>query len=99
MGVHKHAASRVSAAKNWRDLAWVVKIAQKIVGTVLPNLNTVHASRLHKQASNIVTGPTRPGHSVFVPLQSQEIQSPQSPSRLRNTFFPRAVASVTPTLP
>ncbi|KAK3572709.1 hypothetical protein QTP86_006144 [Hemibagrus guttatus] len=38
--------------ENWRDLARIIKTAQKIVGTKLPNLDTVYASWLHKSASS-----------------------------------------------
>lgn len=62
--VLNNAASRVSAAKTQKDLVWVVKMAQKIVGTVLPNLDTVCASHLHKQASNIITDSTHTGHTL-----------------------------------
>lgn len=87
--------------ENRKDLARVVKTAQRIVGTELPNLDTVYASHLHKKASNISKDPTHPGHSLFVPLPSgkryRAIKA--RTNRLKNSFFPRAVASITPYTP
>ncbi|KAK3548288.1 hypothetical protein QTP70_009081 [Hemibagrus guttatus] len=56
--------------ENRRDLAQIIKTAQKIVGTKLPNLEMVYASHLHKRASNIIKDPTHPGHRLLVPLPS-----------------------------
>ncbi len=40
--------------QNRRDLARIVKTAQRIVVTKLPDLDNIYASRLHKKASNII---------------------------------------------
>ncbi|KAL0167309.1 hypothetical protein M9458_039153, partial [Cirrhinus mrigala] len=48
-------------AENRSDLAQIVKTAQRTVGTQLPKLDIVYASRLHKRASNIIKDPTHPG--------------------------------------
>ncbi|XP_073725287.1 uncharacterized protein [Misgurnus anguillicaudatus] len=46
--------------QNRRDLARIVKTAQRIVGIQLPNLDTVYASHLFKRASNIIKDSTHP---------------------------------------
>ncbi|KAK3567875.1 hypothetical protein QTP86_027317 [Hemibagrus guttatus] len=84
--------------ENQRDLARIIKILQKIVGTKLPNLETVYASRLHKRASNIIKDATHPGHRLFVTLPSGKIYRTikTGTNRLRNSFFPRAVTCIPP---
>lgn len=81
-----------------KDLQRVVKAAQRIVGTELPNLDNIYKSRLQKKASSIIRDITHPGHSLFEPLPSgRRFRSIKSrTNRLKNSFFPRAVASITP---
>ncbi|KAK3514964.1 hypothetical protein QTP86_005044 [Hemibagrus guttatus] len=82
--------------ENRRHLARIIKAAQKIVGTKLPNLEMVYASQLHNRASNIIKDPTHPGHRLFVPLPSgkryRTIKT--RTNRLRNSFFPRVVTCI-----
>uniref|UniRef100_A0AAZ1X8U9 Reverse transcriptase domain-containing protein n=1 Tax=Oreochromis aureus TaxID=47969 RepID=A0AAZ1X8U9_OREAU len=84
-------------AENCQALTRIVKTAQGIIGTKLLNLDTVYASRLQKRASCIIKDPTHPGHRLFVPLPSgkryRAIRT--HTNRLKNSFFPRAVACVT----
>ena len=85
-------------AGNRKDLARVVKTAQWIVGAQLPSLDSVYASRLRRKASSIARDPTHPGHRLFVPLPSgRRFRTLKTrTNRLRNSFFPRAVAAITP---
>jgi len=87
-----------STIQNRRDLARIVKSAQRIVGTKLPDLDNIYASRLYRKASNIIKDSTHPGHRLFKPLPSgkryRAIRT--RTNRLRNSFFPRAVACITP---
>jgi len=53
-----------------RELCRVVKTVQRIIGTVLPSLDIVYASRLRTKASSIVVDHTHPGYRMFVPLPS-----------------------------
>ncbi len=83
--------------QNRRDLARIVKSAQRIVGTKLPGLDSIYANRLYKKASNIIKDSTHPGNRLFEPLPSgkryREIRT--RTNRLRNCFFPRAVVCIT----
>ncbi|KAI3352060.1 hypothetical protein L3Q82_020875, partial [Scortum barcoo] len=53
-----------------KDLARVVKTAQGIVGSPLPDLDSIYAGRMQKKARHIATDPTHPGNGLFVPLPS-----------------------------
>ncbi|XP_075935394.1 uncharacterized protein LOC142935136 [Anarhichas minor] len=66
-------------AENRRDLARVVRTAQRIVGVTLPDLDTVYAGRLQKKARNICTDITHPGHSVCSTTIRKEIQDHHNP--------------------
>ncbi|KAK0154381.1 hypothetical protein N1851_003535 [Merluccius polli] len=59
-------------AKDRKDLARVVKTAQRIVGSPLPNLDSLYTSRLQKKARCIASDPTHPGYGLFVPLPSRK---------------------------
>ncbi len=84
--------------QNRRDLARIVKSAQRIVGTKLPDLDKIYAIHLYKKASSIIKDSTHPGHRLFEPLPSgkryRAIRT--RTNRLRNSFFPRAVVCITP---
>ncbi len=84
--------------QNQRDLARIVKSAQRIVGTKLPDLDSIYASRLYKKASNIIKDSTHPGNRLFEPLPSgkryRAIRT--RTNRRRNSFIPRAVVCITP---
>ncbi len=63
----------------------------------LPDLDNIYASRLHEKASNIIKDSTHPGHRLFEPLPSgKRFRAIRTrTNRLRNSFFPRAVACIT----
>ncbi len=84
--------------QNRRDLAQIVKIAQRIVGTKFPDLDNIYSSRLHTNASNIIKDSTHPSHRLFEPLPSgKRYRAVRTrTNRLRNSFFPRVVACITP---
>ncbi len=84
--------------QNRRDLARIVKSAQRIVGTKLPDLDNIYASRLYRKASNIIKDSTHPSHRLFESLPSGQRYRAviTRTNRLRNSFFPRAVACITP---
>eukprot|EP00064_Thunnus_orientalis_P017827 superscaffoldBa00003896_g17913 len=90
----KRYASCTAAEK--KDLHRVVKVAQRIVGMELPNLNTIYVSQLRKKESSVTRETTQTGHSLFEPLPSSKwfrtIRS--CTSRLRNSQS--QPASITP---
>ena len=88
-------------AESRRDLARVVRSAVKIIGAELPDLDSVCADRLKRKAWSISTDKTHPGHTLFVPLPSGKRYRTlrARTTRLRNSFSPRAVASITPPTP
>ncbi len=85
-------------AQDRKDLARVVRTAQRIVRDPLPDLNSVYAERLQNKARSIAADPTHPGHGLFDSLPSgrryRTIKA--DTNRLRNSFFPRAATSITP---
>lgn len=79
-----------------KALHLVVKPAQHIVGTTLPQLDGICTSRLRKRASSIATDPTHP--SCWNHCRLGDLCRTRSHThKLKNSFFPRAVAS--PKLP
>ncbi|KAI3354746.1 hypothetical protein L3Q82_004579 [Scortum barcoo] len=59
-----------TAHKTEKDLARVVKTAQGIVGSPLPDLDSIYAGRMQKKARHIAADPTHPGNGLFVLLPS-----------------------------
>ena len=51
-----------------KDLYRVVKVAERIIGTDLPYLNSVYASWLKKKAHNSSRDTTQLGHRLFAML-------------------------------
>ncbi|KAI3353437.1 hypothetical protein L3Q82_019966, partial [Scortum barcoo] len=45
-------------------------MAQGIVGSPLPDLDSIYAGRIQKKARHIAADPTHPGNGLFVPLPS-----------------------------
>lgn len=72
----------------------VVRTAQCIVGMLLPHLDEIYTNRLRKKA----TDSTHPGHQLL-PSGKRFRTIKSCTNRLRNGFFPRAVASITPATP
>ncbi|XP_072884908.1 uncharacterized protein [Hemitrygon akajei] len=64
----------------------------------LPGLDTIYSSRLRRKAISITRDTTHPGHSLSDPLpSSKRFRTLKArTNRLRNSFYPRAVASITP---
>ncbi|XP_059843356.1 uncharacterized protein LOC132403735 [Hypanus sabinus] len=83
-----------------QDLHRVVKAAQRIVRMELPGLDTIYSSRLRRKAIGITRDTTHPGHSLFDSLpSSKRFRTLKArTNRLRNSFYPRAVASITHSL-
>lgn len=51
-------------AAEYKDLQRVVRVAEWITGTVLPDLDSIYISRLRK-ATSIIRDPTHPGFPLF----------------------------------
>ncbi|XP_061648338.1 uncharacterized protein LOC133486746 [Phyllopteryx taeniolatus] len=67
-----------------------IKTAEKIVGTLLPTLEELHAARTKTRACKILSDPPHPGHRLFRLLSSgRHYRSMQTrTSRHSNSFFP-----------
>ncbi len=74
-----------------RRLQRVVRTAERIIGTTLPNL--LYLSRVSKKAGKITLDPSHPAHSLFELLPSGRHYGALSTSttRHRNSFFPQAI--------
>ncbi|KAI3352549.1 hypothetical protein L3Q82_005493 [Scortum barcoo] len=61
-------------AQDRKDLARVVKTAQGIVGSPLPDLDSIYAGRMQKKARHgiLPPDPTHPGNGLFVLLPSEK---------------------------
>ena len=83
-------------AEDRRNLARVVKTAERIVGAELPDLDFVYAECMQRRDRSICTDNSHPGHSLFVPLPSGKRYRTIKTwtNRFRKSFFPRAVASI-----
>ncbi len=79
-----------------RALQRVAKTAQRVIGCELPSLDEVYTIRLQRKARSIIGDVIHPGYPLFDLLHSgrryRTIQS--RTNRLRNSFYPRAVASL-----
>ncbi len=53
-----------------RRLQWVVRTAERIIGTTLPTLQELYLSRVSKSAKKITLDPTHTAHSLFELLPS-----------------------------
>lgn len=72
-------------AQHENDWTQVVKTAQGALAYRRPDLNSVHATRVHKKARRIATDPTYPAtHCLY------RFHQESSRSRLRDSFFHRA---------
>ena len=80
------------SAQDRMKLQKVVNVAQSIMRTSPPSIDSVYTSRCLKAAS-IIKDPTHPGHSLFHLLPSGKgYKSLRSrTNRLKNSFFPAAV--------
>lgn len=72
----------------------MVKTAQRIVGSPPPDLDLdVDAGHLQRKASSFATDLTHPGHTVIPALRKYRALKTKT-NRLRNSFFPRPLASM-----
>ncbi len=67
----------------------VVRTAERIIGTTLPNLQELYSSRVSKRADKITLDPSHPAHSLFELLPSGRRYRALSTrtTRHRNSFF------------
>lgn len=84
----------------------LVEVAQRIVGAEHPDFDSVYNECMQRIAKAICMDKNHPGHFQFVPLPSEKRYriTQTRTKRLRNSFFPRAVAFIhhptyTPTKP
>ena len=88
-----------NAAQHDRDLLQgVVDTASRIVGCQLPSLESIYGRRVTRRARKIVRDPDHPANYLFEPLPSgRRFRSIRArTSRLRDSFFPTAVRTITP---
>ncbi|KAK7901456.1 hypothetical protein WMY93_018225 [Mugilogobius chulae] len=91
--VKNHASQPdMNEAAQKKDLQRVVRTAERVVGSSLPDLDSICSMLLLTQASNILQDPTHSGNSFFSTLPSGRLKTPITrTNRLRNIFYPRAV--------
>ncbi len=67
----------------------VVRTAEQIIGTTLPNLQELYSSRVSKRTDKITLDPSHPAHSLFELLPSGRRYRALSTrtTRHRNSFF------------
>ncbi|XP_065813064.1 uncharacterized protein [Labrus bergylta] len=77
-----------------KALQWVVKTAQRITRCPLPAIEDVQRTRCLRRAHGILKDSSHPAHRLFTLLPSGRcFRSLRTrTSRLRNSFFPRAVS-------
>uniref|UniRef100_A0A3B3DDJ9 Reverse transcriptase domain-containing protein n=1 Tax=Oryzias melastigma TaxID=30732 RepID=A0A3B3DDJ9_ORYME len=77
-----------------KRLQKVINTAQKIIGCSLPTMASIYTSRCLSRARNIKKDHTHPGHHLFklLPSGRRYRAVPARTNRLRDSFFPRAVA-------
>nr|XP_061830063.1 uncharacterized protein LOC133615463 [Nerophis lumbriciformis] len=75
----------------------VVKTAQKIIGRPLPSLMDIYTSRCLNRASAIIKDSTHPRSDLFHLLPSGKRYRciKTKTNRLKNSFFPRAITTLT----
>ncbi|KAI3376769.1 hypothetical protein L3Q82_000371 [Scortum barcoo] len=71
-------------AQDRKDLARVVKTAQGIVGSPLPDLDSIYAGRIQKKARHIAADPTHLLNGLFVLLPSGKQKQCVTSSSMRN---------------
>ena len=81
-----------------KDLAPVVKTAPGFVGRPFLHLASIYTSWVPTRVCHIAADPTHPGHKLLVPLPSVKTYRNiiTHTNRLKHSFFPRAVKSITP---
>ena len=83
-------------ASDRKSLQRVVKTAQRITGTALPSIASIHRKRHLKKARSIVKDSSHPNHGLFALLPSgRRYRSLRArTSRHLNSFFPSSVVSL-----
>ncbi|KAJ8407061.1 hypothetical protein AAFF_G00287370 [Aldrovandia affinis] len=88
-------------ASDRKTLQRVVKTAQRITGSSLPAIKSIHDRRCLRKAQSIIRDSSHPNHGLFALLPSgrryRNLRSKSS--RLRNSFFPSAVISLNSSSP
>lgn len=80
------------AAHEKKQLQWVIKTAQWIIGSPLPRLEEIHSNRILRRAKKIRDDPAHPGHSLFSSLPSSRLRVLRArTNRMKNSFFPMTV--------
>ncbi len=76
-----------------RRLRRVVRTAERIIGTTLPNLQELYSSRMSKRVGKITLDPSHPAHSLFELLPSGRRYRALNTrtTRHKNSFFPQAI--------
>jgi hypothetical protein len=90
-----------TSQQNRHDLDRVVTTASKIVGCELPSLAQIYEKRLVRRAASIASDLHHPASHLMVPLPSgrryRAIKA--RTERFRCSFYPRAVLSLSSSLP
>lgn len=73
----------------WYFQQRVVKTAERIIGSLLPNLCDIYSNCLLTRDTNIQQDPSHPGSPLFAILPSGRLRTPGTcTNRLRNSFSP-----------
>ena len=84
------------SASDRKALQRVVKTAQRIIGTPLPAIESIHSRRCLRKARSIIKDTSHPNHGLFTLLPSgRRYRNLRARTRrFRNSFFPSAVISL-----
>nr|XP_049595883.1 uncharacterized protein LOC125980593 [Syngnathus scovelli] len=85
-----------STAADREKLQRVVKAAQRIIGRPLPSLTDIYTTRCLSRAKAISADSSHPGSALFdlLPSGRRYRQMKTRTNRLRNSFFPQAIAAL-----
>ena len=73
-------------------LSAVVRTAERIIGTSLPSLHSIHSDRAVKKTKKIMADPVHPAYRYFKFLPSRvRLRTFKGCKRLTDSFFPAAV--------
>ncbi|KAI3357836.1 hypothetical protein L3Q82_016225 [Scortum barcoo] len=76
-------------AQDQKDLAWVVKTAQGIVGSPLPDLDSIYAGRIQKKAQHIAADPTHLGNGLFGQTKSGSQEAHHEKKNIKDRYVAR----------
>lgn len=85
-----------AAAKDQAKLQRMIQSAERVIGTPLPSLKSLHDTRALRRARKIMADPSHPGHGLFTLLPSgRRLRLPwTAKTRHRLSFFPSAARLV-----